>query len=619
MTIDFRASQVQTNKIITSGSTGTGAKLLVYDISAQDTSSPNQGIIDPALFDTTGIGEDIFLFVSGTLSTGSSTDRNTAFGGTVLLSGNLGFRNSQSPPARAYLALDSGGDLFLFDSNNPNGWTLTQLAESGSAGGSGENFWTVSSSFITTSSSIAFKAPNSTLEYTGSLIVAPISSSLMNTRPGGLRLYGGDGVSGSATIAGGAIEIFTGTGSYGLGGTAGGTGGDFLIAGGQGGTSVTGLGGRGANITITAGSGGLSTNTGGGVGGNILMIAGAAGTGFGDRAGGGFSQIAGNATITGGGGNARGGGFIFRLGTGTSATALAGRDGDFIVSGAGTNSARVAFERIQKVSFGVLDGITSTLTGGTDTFFFISGAIGRKNSVLGKTFVVGGDTVISGGLFVGSGTYTTGSDVKNFISGAVNQSLNAGQWTVLHDTAVSGTIAFKSSSLIGGLQGILFNSNTQYIAYNYNSGDMSFRDANTGPHTLTELAAGGGGGTSDFITQTTSSADATPQQIWSYTFGGTGSEKVIDIDATIIAAGTGSGITKRFKRNIALFAYPSAEVMENTIFAPIPDVSGSSAAAALDVGFITNGLSLEVWVTGSSAQNINWTLKAHVVSSSAAT
>lgn len=45
MAYDFRASQVRTNKLITSGSTGTPAKLLVYDISADGTPA-NQGNIN---------------------------------------------------------------------------------------------------------------------------------------------------------------------------------------------------------------------------------------------------------------------------------------------------------------------------------------------------------------------------------------------------------------------------------------------------------------------------------------------------------------------------------------------------------------------------------------------
>lgn len=88
MAIDFRASQVQTNKIIASGSTGTGAQLLIYGIAGQDSVSPNQGIINPAAFGTGSIGTDIFLFISGTISASSAPAVST-FGGDLIVSGVL--------------------------------------------------------------------------------------------------------------------------------------------------------------------------------------------------------------------------------------------------------------------------------------------------------------------------------------------------------------------------------------------------------------------------------------------------------------------------------------------------------------------------------------------------
>lgn len=88
MTIDFRASQIQTKQIIASGSTGTGAKLLVYGIGSQDTGSPNSGLINPSAFATSSIGTDIFLYVSGTV-TASSSPAVSVFGGDLYVSGTL--------------------------------------------------------------------------------------------------------------------------------------------------------------------------------------------------------------------------------------------------------------------------------------------------------------------------------------------------------------------------------------------------------------------------------------------------------------------------------------------------------------------------------------------------
>jgi hypothetical protein len=90
MARDFRANQIQTNKIIASGSTGTGAKLVFYSIEADDAGSPNQGNIDTGVFDTSQIGDDTFIYFSG--STGVlNTSRGGAavFAGDVFISGNF--------------------------------------------------------------------------------------------------------------------------------------------------------------------------------------------------------------------------------------------------------------------------------------------------------------------------------------------------------------------------------------------------------------------------------------------------------------------------------------------------------------------------------------------------
>ena len=60
---DFRADQVQTNKIIVTGS-NPQKTLLIYSIDA-DGSPANQGNIDPTVFNTSVVGSDVFLFVSG--------------------------------------------------------------------------------------------------------------------------------------------------------------------------------------------------------------------------------------------------------------------------------------------------------------------------------------------------------------------------------------------------------------------------------------------------------------------------------------------------------------------------------------------------------------------------
>jgi len=90
-TFDFRASQFRGAKFISSGSTGTGAKLVFYDISADSTSNPNNGVIDPVKFNTSSIGTDIFLFISGGIGqrgTGGAQSVSV-FGGDLVISGAL--------------------------------------------------------------------------------------------------------------------------------------------------------------------------------------------------------------------------------------------------------------------------------------------------------------------------------------------------------------------------------------------------------------------------------------------------------------------------------------------------------------------------------------------------
>jgi len=94
MTYDFRASQVRTNKLIASGSTGTNASFLIYPFS----SALNQsGSINTTLFGTGSIGQDIFLFVSGAIGTlGTSTRGATVFGGDAKVSGSFHVLQSAS-------------------------------------------------------------------------------------------------------------------------------------------------------------------------------------------------------------------------------------------------------------------------------------------------------------------------------------------------------------------------------------------------------------------------------------------------------------------------------------------------------------------------------------------
>lgn len=117
MTFDFRASQLRTSKIIVSGSTGTNAKLLLYPISV-DGSPLNQGNIDPTLFGTGSIGQDVFLFVSGTIAGTDGTSN-----GITLLGGDLGVSGS----VRSQRNIQAYGNISFKDSSSFSGSLSSSL------------------------------------------------------------------------------------------------------------------------------------------------------------------------------------------------------------------------------------------------------------------------------------------------------------------------------------------------------------------------------------------------------------------------------------------------------------------------------------------------------------
>ena len=87
MAKDFRASQIQTSKLIASGGiAGTTAGIAIY--SGSNSSNTTGGITDSKIFDN--VGSDVFLFVSGTATkTGTTRGEIALFGGDVVISGTL--------------------------------------------------------------------------------------------------------------------------------------------------------------------------------------------------------------------------------------------------------------------------------------------------------------------------------------------------------------------------------------------------------------------------------------------------------------------------------------------------------------------------------------------------
>lgn len=367
MTLDFRASQFRGAKFIASGSTGTGAKLVFYDIANDSTGTPNQGNINTATWNTSSIGNDIFLFVSGTVLSGTSDGRITAFGGSVKVSGVLSVGTGS-----IYLS----GSTIIF--TNPPYNSATAIYDSSNNGVLIANHNINDGSFM--SPFAQFKPVNMTIRAASTANSGSGGSLSLNAGAGGYRYGSGD-------MSGGAVQIVAGSGgSQAEPSQDAGNGGNVSVSAGTGG-SVEDLGtpGTGGNVTLTAGNGGFSLVDGGGsAGGNVNLTAGTGGAGqvgYSGGNGGNINLTGGDPTSpgpnTGGNVNITAGGDLFgfvdctpgsvNVKSGQNAISgtigkitfygenlpIPGRDAYFVVSGTiatGSNAKLASFESSVKVS-----------------------------------------------------------------------------------------------------------------------------------------------------------------------------------------------------------------------------------------------------------------------------
>lgn len=350
MAIDFRASQVQTNKIIASGSTGTGAKILMYGIDASSTSSPNQGVINDAVFNTGSIGTDVFLYVSGGLTTGSSGQ--SVFGGSVRVSGS------------ANIGSGLGG----------NGTNINYY----------QVFWDAYPS--PEGAFVAVLDGNTTPEST--------ASQNLTLRAGGINPSG----------SGGAVIVRAGDAGY-LGNPGDNTGGHILIYAGTGGSgSVNGWNGSGGDVRISAGSAGTSDNDTTADGGNVIINAGGGSAVAPNNSGnGGYVQF----TLGAPGSVSSSAGSFSVLGGTTTGLDYTYGSGSRIEFGPGETS------RVRKFVVNATANPFDPAPISLDSFFYVSGTITASNSSYPSVAVFAGDVVVSGNLmstmtktFVPIGSYT---------------------------------------------------------------------------------------------------------------------------------------------------------------------------------------------------------------------
>jgi len=503
MALDFRASQFRGAKFISSGSTGTGARLVFYDISADSTTSPNNGIIDPVKFNTSSIGTDVFLFVSGGINQRGTGNAHSVsvFGGDLVISGNLFLSGTSN--------ISGGGSSYWFSTSS------NVIFTTGSVDMSGSLTLNVQAGSTTNKTiSVLAVADGTNFPTSGRGLTIRSSDTTISGGGGDLNLFAGQGGRGGASnYFGGAVNVFAGTGGEAttVAAAQSATGGGISISAGTGGDSNTnGVAvGAGGSITISAGMSGISNaltssaiagnggaisivagdaqspsdpaNSGsGGTGGQFTIAAGAGASAvFGTAGdGGGINIVAGAAGFSTNGSNGVGGTIALQPGPGAfNGSTFTGKTGDLFLYGGLFGSKNSSFYKSGS-SLQIGDGLPTftnaysriflngnvtfgdTRFPGTDIFLYVSGGIKTKGSTSstasGTLAVFGGDTLVSGTFyslttssFGSTPIANIGSDTVAYFSGTLNKvPQGSGQRNTVFatDTVFSGSMVFKSSS-----------------------------------------------------------------------------------------------------------------------------------------------------------------------------
>lgn len=128
------------------------------------------------------IGADTFFFVSGTIDLTGTAARRAVFGGDVKVSGSVNVTNDVVFSDTGTRIERVGSDMLFYDAANPLGFTLTQLALTGSGGSSGS--FDPSQSVITSASFI-----NVTPTFTNQVFAVSLQTSGTQLTTSGTILY----------------------------------------------------------------------------------------------------------------------------------------------------------------------------------------------------------------------------------------------------------------------------------------------------------------------------------------------------------------------------------------------------------------------------------------------
>lgn len=446
--IDFRADQIQTNKLIVKGgNAGSTNALLIYGSGAQDTPL-NEGNIKTTVFPQTAIGSDVFVYVSGAVGARNTTEPAVSvFGGDVHISGNLSIEgtnfnqlsfvsdNNFNPVSLVY-GFDHGKPVVILsasslpDTNTTNHQGTDIILKSAD----GRARYIPASNFYVTNNAGSLKfmtgigadcdinrAGNGGDFYFrsgngGSRILESVVGSTASVgNGGGFSVYLGNGGNTQDNNnnggLGGGGSITCGNGGDCLVGDPdipdnpnrlnGGFGGSFGIYAGAGGYTYTGEGGTGGSLSFLCNGGGPSFDPTGipGYGGDIALWAGTAGGMLNysstPNAGGSIFIYAGASTYVPGDVGHQykgyGGDIYLAAGTGSVCGTIYIGNGKI----AGGNTLRTVV------------GYLNTGSLNTDVGCAISGAWGSKNiansygvTLIDGDFHVSGNVSISGGLLV---------------------------------------------------------------------------------------------------------------------------------------------------------------------------------------------------------------------------
>lgn len=453
MALDGRFDQIRTHQIISTGSNGTNAKVLMYD---QIVSTNLSGGFSPTLFTTTAIGTDVFLYVSGNIGSTNGTDGTVSvFGGDLVVSGTARFFTGLSGSLQTL----TNGTSYLVA--GPNITITTQsngsIAITGSAGG-GTSIFTNSGVFAYTTSSVALGV--SSYFTSGSDVffyVSGASGSIGNTTLRGVALFGGDiVVSGGLWARSGLIFPYNAGTQYitltGSGATEQlnifklDASNNFVFGSSNGtynGTTYLVGPANSQAIIIQHGDSNVSNND--------IVISSDAGVSFGTQTDPGANNL-----------GLKNNTFLKGKNSGGTYRNLVGLDNNNNVLVADIN------QQTALVGGGInLNSSTTFPTTGSDTFLYVSGAIGSVGTSTRGAAVFGGDMQVSGNLNVALsatvGTLTA-SQASTFTSALfVGSLLTANSGLVVNGASqFNGKIIATGNQISGSLQ-VLADGVTPYL------------------------------------------------------------------------------------------------------------------------------------------------------------